>query len=436
MASVIQMDLNKILVGTPFEKERIIGVALSGGRDSIALCHALKHAGESIVAINVEHGIRGEASLRDSDFVKEFCKKEGITLYSYSVDAPTFAKENGYTLEQAARILRYAIFDKAVGEGKCDLVALAHHSGDQAETILMHVLRGTGIAGLVGMKKLSGKYIRPLLDYSREDIDAYVQANNLEYVDDETNEDSTYTRNFLRAELSKLKEKYPDLENSFMRLSRTAFETEEYLQSILPNVEVENGEVLISDCDNPFVLKRLVLNAAKALGVSQDIEEKHLEAVVLLASNENGKRLNLTHGLTAFKDSRGIVLVRDENAEYGEEVPFGVGRFEAFGVQVEIVKSVSEAELKSGVSLYCDMDKLPKGCVLRYRHDGDFIRKFGGGTKSLGDFLTDKKVPARKRDGLVVVAKDSEIFAVLCVDISREVKVDENTKNIVKLSLI
>lgn len=436
MANVIQINLNKILVGTPFEKERTIGVALSGGRDSIALCHALKAAGETIVAINVEHGIRGENSLKDTEFVKEFCKRNGITLFCESVDAPAFAKENGYTLEQAARILRYAVFDRAVAEGKCDLIALAHHADDQAETIFMRILRGTGTAGLVGMRELRGIYVRPLLHYTREDIDEYVKANGLEYVEDETNGDLTFTRNFLRAELARLKERFPDLEKSFGRLSKNAEEIEDYVEGVLPELEVNDGEVLIeaTDLKNPFVLKRLVLKGAKMLGVGQDIEEKHLDAVCELAQNENGKRLNLTHGLSACKDEKGIVLfVSQSQAAQGEEM-FCIGKNGAFGVLVEEVKNVDEVELKSGDAQFVDLDKLPKGCVFRARRDGDFIKKFGGGTKSLGDFLTDKKVPARKRDSLVVIAKDDEVFAVVGIDVSRAVKIDEDTKHIGKIT--
>ena len=92
MANLIQINLNKILENTPYKSERVVGVALSGGRDSIALCHALKEAGENVVAINVEHGIRGEASKADSAFVSDFCNERGIKLYSFSVDAPAYAK--------------------------------------------------------------------------------------------------------------------------------------------------------------------------------------------------------------------------------------------------------------------------------------------------------------------------------------------------------
>ena len=222
MAQLIQINLNKILVGTPFETRRVVGVALSGGRDSVALFYALKQAGENIVAINVEHGIRGENSLKDSEFVKEFCKAQGVKLYSFSVDVPTFAKAQGYTIEQAARVLRYQVFDKAVEDGLCDIVAIAHHADDLAETLLMRILRGTGTKGLVGMRAFDGRYIRPLLDFTREDINAYIEANNLPYVDDETNDDLAYTRNYLRAELARLKERYPDMEAAFARLSRVA----------------------------------------------------------------------------------------------------------------------------------------------------------------------------------------------------------------------
>lgn len=439
MANVIQIDLNKILVGTPYAKERVVGVALSGGRDSIALCHALKEAGENIVAINVDHGIRGETSRRDSEFVKRFCEKEGIPLYFEKVDTPAFAKEHGYTIEQAARILRYSVFDKAVSEGKCDLVALAHHSGDQTETIFMHILRGTGIKGLVGMQKFSQQFVRPLLDYSREDIDAYIKAHNLEYVDDETNDDLDYTRNFLRAELSRLKERFPDIEDSFARLSRIAIENEEFIQSILPEIEVKDDEVLIKaeNSENPFVLKRLVMNAANALGVLQDIEEKHLSAVVELAKNENGKSIDLTHGLVAVKEADGIVIARRKDGEKSDvKMPIVTGDYKDLGIVIETLKEIPSAEeLRSGKALYCDLDKIPQCAVIRRRKDGDFIEKFGGGRKSLGDFLTDKKVPARKRDELLVIAGGCEVYAVFGVEISAKVKIDEATTSVLKLTV-
>jgi tRNA(Ile)-lysidine synthase len=181
-----------IVLGAPYLKDSKIALALSGGRDSMALAYALKAQGTPFFAINFDHGIRGEKSTKDSAFVKEWCKANGIQCVSISFDTPKYAKDNGLTIEQGARELRYFHFQKLLDEGKCDYVALAHHNDDQVETILMRIFRGTGIRGLKGMSEVSGKYVRPLINYTREDIDEYVRANSIPYVEDETNCDDAF----------------------------------------------------------------------------------------------------------------------------------------------------------------------------------------------------------------------------------------------------
>lgn len=425
----IRIDLNELFEGTQFEDEKVrIGVALSGGRDSIALCHILKTQGENIVALNVEHGIRGESSIEDSKFVKEFCSKENIPLVAKSIDVPAFAKENGYTIEQAARIMRYDFFDECIKNGICDVVALAHHSLDQVETILMRILRGTGTKGLIGMKKVSGNYIRPLLDYSREDIDEYIKENNLSYVEDETNSDTAYTRNFLREEIKTLKERYPSLEESFKRLSRNAEEIEEYLVSKTPLIEMKGNEAYVDIVgEEKLILKREFLAAANALGVYQDIEEKHYDILFDLMNKENGKSVNLTHGLMAHKEGKYIVFTKVKET-LKQEFKFEERKYPYFEV-----KKISVEDAKRYIKLnsvqVMDAEKV-EGAVIRRREDGDYIHKFGGGTKSLGDYLTDVKVSLRQRDDLYVVAKGSEILAIVGLEISSTVKVDENTKEV------
>ncbi|HKL93710.1 MAG TPA: tRNA lysidine(34) synthetase TilS, partial [Clostridia bacterium] len=122
-------------------KEKNIAVAVSGGRDSMALLHLFSKSNLSFFAVNIEHGIRGEESLRDSKFVADFCQENGILIKSFSVDAPAYANQNHMTLEQSARELRYQIFDILLSSNECDLIALAHHLDDQAETVLMRILR-------------------------------------------------------------------------------------------------------------------------------------------------------------------------------------------------------------------------------------------------------------------------------------------------------
>ncbi len=430
MARTIDVDLTNIIGDTPCIDDVKIGVALSGGRDSIALVHCLKEKGYKVVAINVEHGIRGEKSVSDSNFVKEFCKQQNVPCFCYSVQAVEYANQNGYTIEQSARILRYQIFEKVLEEKKCDYIAIAHHLDDQAETILMRILRGTGIKGLVGMKSKSGKYIRPLLNCTREDINAYIEANHLEYVDDETNLDTAYTRNFLREELDTLKKKYPCLLSSFARLSAIAEETEDYLDTQTPKVRMAGGEVFV-EIDyalHSCIEKRTYFKAINMLGVNADIENRHYELINTLKTSQNGKRIELPHGVIAHKQDEYIVFSKEEEQLRLAKMDFSLDNLAWLGIESEIVP-IEQFEKSDGM-LYFDADKVACGAVLRNRLEGDFIEKFGGGTKSLGDFLTDKKIPLRDRDKLVLLANDSEVLVVFSLEISKKVAIDDTTKRV------
>ena len=347
MAVDIQINLNKF-ISNPSFAGKTIGVALSGGRDSVALAYALKKADVSLIAVNVEHGIRGESSVNDSKFVEEFCKKLDIPLLSFSVDVPSFCKQNGYTTEQGARILRYDIFDKVLSDGKCDFIALAHHADDQVETVFMRIIRGTGVRGLCGMSAVSGKYIRPLLDCTREDINDFIAKNHLPYVDDETNFDTDYTRNFLREELEKIKQRFPALCTSVSRLCSNASEVCDYIKSNTPTLSSEGGEVKVDTkyFDECVIAKELVLQAAKLLGVCQDIEQRHFAIVLALKDAQNGKRVELSHGLVAHKDGEYIVFAKDEEKNECETKKFCEGEFADLGVKITKIESVCKEKLR------------------------------------------------------------------------------------------
>lgn len=443
MARKIELDMNSMLKNTPYEsKSAVIGIALSGGRDSVALAYALKKAELNVVAINIEHGIRGERSIADSAFAERFCKENEIPFLGFSVDAPTFAKENGYTLEQGARILRYQIFDKVLDENKCDLIALAHHLDDQVETVFMRILRGTGLNGLCGMREINGRYIRPFLSYTREDIDAYIAENSLDFVDDESNDDTSYTRNFLRKEIENLRQRFPNICYSVARLCKNAREENDFINTFVPPVSVGRGEssIGIDDLKNNLsaIQKRLVVKAVNALGVFQDIEDRHFAQIFRLTDSENGKRICLPHGITAHKDGNNIVFSKESpgNVDFKEEI-FSLEQCAKFNLAAErIAREDFEKEWRTERekgALYFDFDKLPENAVIRLRKDGDSILKFGGGRKNLGDFLTDRKVPLRKRDTIAVIASGSEIYAVVGVEISSLVRIDDHSVNIVKI---
>ena len=418
-----------LVLDAPYLKNSNIALALSGGRDSMALAYALKAQGTPFFAVNFEHGIRGAKSKEDSKFVADWCEENGIECLSISFDTVAYAKEKGLTVEQGARELRYYHLNKLVEEGKCHIVALAHHNDDQAETMLMRIFRGTGVRGLKGMSEVSGCFVRPLINYTREDIDAYVKENNIPYVEDETNSDDTYTRNYIRKELKELTKRFPALGEAMARLSRNATEIDEYLLSQVGEVDLVDGEckMAVDEFKNTAIAKRKILVIFEKLGVRQDVEERHYPLIFDLANAENGKHLDLPHGIVAHKDGDSIVFGAVTTPDKLEEIPFD-------GVTIEGVITVTPIDKfeKGEDELIIDLNKIPSQAVLRHPREKDKIRKFGGGSKSLGDFLTDKKVPLRKRKDLIVLASapdgyknSNEILFVLGVEISADLKVED-----------
>ena len=416
-----------------------VGVAFSGGGDSMALLHYLHTASKTnnfkVIAINVEHGIRGEASIRDTEFVKDYCYKNDIELICYSVDCVTKSKEEKISIEQAARILRYECFFSAIKSGKCDKVATAHHSSDNAESVLLNLLRGSGLKGLIGIKaRRSDGIIRPLIKCDKSQIEQYLKENNLPFVTDETNLCDDYTRNFLRLNvLPKIKEVFPEAEKSIGRLSEIAELEDEYLDQQADHALTRNQEYIkLSTPCHVAVFNRAVIKALKELGLEKDWEKTHVDEVFNLSLGLNGNRINLPNQIIAIKEYDGVVFFKQtENSFY--PVPFMPGKIDFFNTTLTITRIENGVDLKTGY--YADLDKIPKGALIRVRKEGDVFKKFGGGTKSLSDFFTDKKVPRRIRSQIPLIAYNNEILAIFGMAISDKIKVDDNTKAIVKLDI-
>lgn len=287
------------------------------------------------------------------------------------------------------------------------------------------------------MRAVRDIYIRPLLDCSRDEIDEYIKQNSLEYVDDESNFETDYTRNFIRAELAKIKERFPKVASSIARLAQNADEEEEFVNRFIPNPIIDGSEarVLISDISDIFIGKRLIKKAIQALGVTQDIESRHYPLIFDLATSQNGKKIDLTHGICVHKQGDFLVFNKDNNSSY-EDVchPFTFGDFGDFEIAQSSYDEFVANRGKSGV-LFVDGERFfDADVVIRHRQNGDYIRKFGGGTKSVGDFLTDKKLPLRKRDELFVVASQNDVLVIIGVEISSSVAVTQNSKHILKIT--
>ena len=214
-------------------------VGVSGGADSMALLHMLSHweTPLRVTAIHIHHGLRGESADRDEAFVRSYCTEHNVPLVVVRADVAAVATQERLTLEEAGRRVRYEQFEMARRDLCADYVLTAHTADDQAETVLMHLIRGCGIDGLVGIPAVRGNIRRPLLCCSRAEIEEYCTLHDLPYVTDETNVDIKYTRNDVRHRvLPLLREINPAVNDALLRLSNLAQADADYLNCVAEEV--------------------------------------------------------------------------------------------------------------------------------------------------------------------------------------------------------
>ena len=430
--------LSTILKNGLIKKGDRVGVGLSGGSDSMALVCCLmklqKNLDFELVAIHINHNLRGCEAKRDELFVQEFCNSNGIKCIVKSVDVKALAKAQKHTIEQSARELRYKAFEEVAGAEHLDSVALAHHKNDQAETILMHIGRGCGLNGLIGMRYKSGKYIRPLLDITKNEIARYIETEKINFVEDSTNESDEYKRNYVRHNLLKMLENaYPGAISNLVKLSHLAEKDEEYIQSMIPKNYIQerpDGVVLVNNAEelHTAIFSRLARECFSRLGSVVDVENLHIDALYDLFKNEVGKRLDMPNGVIAVKCYDGVLL-KKPTITNNVVIPFDNYEFEFYGQGYKVEKSKEKLE-KNKNKLFFDLDKVPKGSVWRNYSSDDMFTKFGGGTKKVKDYLVSKKVDSERRKILPCLCFGNECLLIAEIEISDKLRIDENTKRI------
>ena len=426
---------------SPYKNKRIC-VAVSGGKDSMALLHYLnahaKEFGITLSALNCDHGIRGEASERDSAFVAAYCGGNGIKLYS-------FKRENGgLTNENTARIWRWNCYNSVLSQGKANFIATAHHLNDNAETVLFNLARGTALSGMMGITDLPVLgFIRPLIGCTREEIDEYIEVNKIPFVTDESNFTDDYTRNKIRHNvLPALEDAVHGAAGNIYRFSRLAAEDEEYFDRQVGRILVRRPTYgyLIKPCAERVIFRRAAHKIIAESYQKKDYTAEHFNRLFELQSAQNGKKFEFL-GLIAIKEEGGIAIADGtEIAFESEGMPFfenlRCDRIMKYSGRIACAEYAENAddtlEILSAVSplktLKFDLGKIPESAVIRFKRAGDKFIKFGGGTKSLSDYLTDKKVPQSVRATLPLVCDGSDVLIVGGVEISDKIKVDEGTK--------
>lgn len=402
-----------------------VGVATSGGVDSMALLVLLRDLGYPATALHFEHGIRGEASRADAAFVREFCAREGIPFLMKSADVPAYARDRKMSMEAAGRELRYAFLLDA----GLDRVATAHHMDDNAESVLLNIARGCGVNGLTGIGVKSGVLVRPFLCVRRAEIEEYAGRKNIPFVTDQTNFDMRYARNRIRhGVLKEMQKVNPSAVDALCRLAQNAREYARLIGSLADKVLLEPAQgglsvsaALLGGLEEP-VAAEVLLRMCDAAGSRADVSRKHIEAMLGLC--RTGAEIPIKNGIFAKYNYGRLIIYKKSDRIKDISFCVPLGRVTAFpGGTIRREKGALDTH-NQDKNCEC-FGRLPDGAVVRTRRPGDVFAPFGSGEKKLKEYLIDQKIPQEERDALPLVAEGSRIIWVVGVAISADYAVEK-----------
>ena len=392
-------------------------LGFSGGADSSLLLYLLKDKVKNLLCVHVNHQIRGVEAERDEEFAKKTCEKYGVSFKSVKVDIPALAKEQKKGLEETARDARYELFNRLLLENpqyKCILTA--HNLDDSAETVIFNLTRGTGPQGLMGIKPVQGKIMRPLIEISKGEIVEYCRQNGIEYITDSTNSDTVYTRNRIRHNIiPELQKINPELYASISRLGDILRNDSEHFDTIIEKIITENeieNKIPLKILDGlDYSLKTRLLRRVSRLPLDYTSLENCIE---LLSKSAVGSLVNLPGGVS-FKIERDyahFVLTRDlAELDFYHELKEGVNQIPEIN-RLVLVNSKEKPIgylLEHEIKLKSEKIKFP--LAVRSKRDGDTILH-GKMTKKLKKVFVDKHIPSHMRTKIPLILSNGEIISV------------------------
>lgn len=433
-------------------------VAISGGPDSVSLLHALYRLKDEynidIYGAHLNHNFRGMDAQVDAQYVSKLCDDLNILCFVKSMDVPKYAKENSLSSEEAGRILRYDFFEEVAERVGASKIAVAHNKNDQAETVLMRLLRGTGLQGLTAIHLSRGKIIRPLLNVDRNSIEEYCKINKLSPKIDKTNLQSIYKRNKIRLEL------IPYLEENYNpNIIENLVNTADVLKCDFDFIEEESRdiykELVYTESEKSLILplegikklhsalkSRVVRLAAEQLvGRQEVLEYKHVQNVLeLIEKGETGKRITLPLGLIAkiIYDNICFTTQEEESKLFQYELPIEdriyIKEIEG-SFTVNVLERSEITEISRDKYRKCfDYDKVNNTLNVRNRREGDRFYPLGlTGSKKLKDFFIDYKVQRDDRDKIPLICDRDEILWVVGFRISEKHKITDETTKILEV---
>ncbi|MDA8218867.1 MAG: tRNA lysidine(34) synthetase TilS [Dehalococcoidales bacterium] len=459
----------------------LLVVGVSGGPDSVALLHALAksaaHSGFSLHVAHFNHGLRGDESEEDARFVDRLARAWGLQHSTGFADVKHYGRERGLSTETAAREVRYAFFADLVRRLGAAGVAVGHTADDQVETILLHLLRGTGLAGLRGMpavqnlrvrgapqwrtlwaadssEEIDLRILRPLLQTSRAQVEEYLTEYDLPFRRDRSNAELEYTRNRVRHDLIPLLHRYnPAFERVALRMAGLLTEDYAYLERMAGErwpwvARVDEHGVhldLTALLSLERALRRLVVRqgVTTLVGDASDLTAGHVEDVIsLAASGRTGATVNLARGLLAMRTYGEIVLTRSGIVVEplpSEGIPIslpGETAVEPGGwvLRANLQARVCEEERWDSWHADFDLDRVGTSLVVRRRRPGDRLRVPGlGGSKKLQDVFVDRKIPRWERDAVPVVSSPDMVLWAVGHVADERAQVTERTERVLCL---
>lgn len=477
--SHLNSSVKKALTDVGLINGKRLVVAVSGGADSLALLTSLnclrEELGLDLHGAHLDHGLRGTSARADARFVEATCSKLNIGLSSEHADVASFREANSLSLEEAARNVRYAFLGRIASEVNADAIVLGHTADDQAETVLMNVIRGTGLTGLRGMESTSLRCFkgrdfivaRPLLNTRRTDTLEYCSALNLHPRNDESNQSSEMTRNRIRLEVLPLLEKHnPAVRDSLIRLSRRASEELTYIDHELSKIwneatsEMSNSIGIVTDVFQrlPTALQTHLLrrSVATVKGDLYNIKQTNVDDMIRLIGGPAGRSINLPGGLHFVVEYGEAKIYTDESELcplpplidearlqipgetliHGWRITGSVVRMGQKNPPKDIPNLQEEIHLNSNSNrnfrAHLKANLSITDLITRHRKPGDRFQPSGMSTsKKLHDFMIDSKIPRAWRDRIPLVCSPKGIAWVVGWRIADWARVpDEETSHI------
>ena len=441
--------------------ERIV-IGVSGGADSVCLLLLLRRYSEKvpcrITAVHLNHMIRKETAMRDAQYVETLCRSLQIPCIAESANVPEEAAKTGESLEEAGRRLRYELLCKIAREQN-GTIAVAHHKNDNAETVLLNLLRGTGLKGLSGMQPVSEwngcKIIRPLLSFYRSEIEEWLLAEGISYCEDETNLDPSYARNAVRLNIIPEMEKINGRALEHFCRSATEFgkierflqqETERNLERIA-RIREEEAELSVPELEttDPLIAGRVAYQAVARMAKSRkDLEAVHVQEILELAGRQSGKKVSLPYGLEAVREYDRIRIRKAELSSAEQEPLMLQIAKETLGPEEQIftlsdgsrisLKTVSVDEAnraalmeKNQYTKAFDYDTIIDTVKVGRKVPADRIF-LQNGTKTMKKYFADEKIPAGQREKILLLKDEESVLWIIGRRISERHKITDSTK--------